>query len=202
MKTTDSASEKVRRYQSALMVCGSAVIALSLWEAVKIFVYLSLNANRFLAEIFKNNPRMDSRLTHGVYYFFVLVTILIISSFRIYVGFSAGAEGRGRKKGPLYLVIAMIMVILLVLSIWNYSRAFFLEPPANNKDTTVATFLIDCFSLMAMVEMIFSAFKVRSLQKKRAGDLQEGEEEIMVCCDLPAAWTGLEQENQTPDLPE
>ena len=201
MKTTDSAYEKVRKYQSALMVCGSAVIGLSLWEGVKLFVYLSMNANVILADILKKN-QIDIRLLHGVYYFFALVTILVIFSFRFYVGFCAGAEGRGRKKSPLYLILATVMALLLLMSIVNYSRTFLLEPPANHKDTTVATFLIDCFSLMALVEMIFSAWKVRSLQKNMAGDGRDGEEDYSVCRDLSGAWTGLEVENQAPDQQE
>ena len=201
----DSIEKRMRKYQSSLMVSGSGVIALTLWEALKTFVFFTLNAGQVITIIAKET-NMNIKLIWVLYSLAVAVFVLLLSGFRFYVGFSANAEARGKKKSKFYLIVATIMIMLLLGSIKNYSRAFFLESAREHTDTTVATFLLDCFSLVALIEMLVSSILVRSCRKERDRALAEtspaGSGENNNPQGLPAVWAALEQENKSPEISE
>ena len=98
---------KRRRLQHMLTIAGGGVVAFCVWSLAKISLFLTLvdeNTIRSLLGI------GDVPLTTAIYV--GLVAIIIIDLIvRAYVGMSARAEGRGKKKGPFYLIVAVLAAI-------------------------------------------------------------------------------------------
>ena len=92
---------------------------------------------------------------------------------RVFVGLSAVAEGRGKRRGLLYILIAVIMMIG---DICFFCVGFFMTEKeqfgALARDQSISTLIIDVTSLIMLTQMVISALKIRKLtrRKRRAKD--------------------------------
>jgi magnesium-transporting ATPase (P-type) len=98
---------QLRRIQDTLTISGTAVIAFSVWSLAKIGLFLTFANENMLSWLLGLDKES---LTVAVYVSLVVVA-LVDMGVRVYVGTSARAEGRGAKKGPFYLVVAVIIAL-------------------------------------------------------------------------------------------
>ena len=151
----------LRRYSNTLAVSGAGVIAFGLWSIVKTILLSVMHP-----EVVGIIPDDDSLLPRGVYIAmmisFLVLLLGIDIGFRIYVGVSARAEGNGKKKHITYLVFAVILLILSMLSLWT-------DLIFNDYDSILdflAAILVEITSMAAVIELIYSAVRVRRLRRK------------------------------------
>lgn len=99
---------------------------------------------------------------------FILLLIILISVIaRVYVGRSAIAEGRGARRGNLYLFLA---VIFIILSATTVGESIIVTDTTENlgvftPDQSLSTIIIELTSMVMMIEMVISAIRVRKLRK-------------------------------------
>lgn len=82
---------------------------------------------------------------------------------RCFVGFSARAEGKGKRKSVVYLVFAglitLVFLFIIIVEIYYlavYRRSIF---------SMTVSLIIDITSLVFLVELIVNSIKIRKLRK-------------------------------------
>ena len=153
---TANIEKELRRYRSALRISGFGVALLSLWNMVKMFLYVFLDSETYTAEI-EEIAAGDSELFFTVFIFVILAVDLII---RTLVCRRAAREAAGKKCGPGYIVFGFAMILLSVYSIADYvisDMYNLLEPD------TLASVFIEITAFCTLVQMVYSALKVRKL---------------------------------------
>lgn len=153
---------KVRRLQDTLTIAGTAVIGFSVWSLAKIALFLAFvdeETIRQLIQLF--GLKIDSTVL--VTYASVLIIALVDMGFRAYVGLSARAEGRGKKKSPFYLVIAAIAAIGNSSSLIGIAMTTSFASSALNMLVTIA---IETTAIAALILVIYSSIRLRQINKK------------------------------------
>lgn len=94
---------RLRKDRNTLVVVGAGVIAFGVWSVIKAVMYAAVNIETLLV------TRSGERLSPAAFWIALAVIVAIELALRVYVGRSAIAEGRGVKKGALYIVLAILM---------------------------------------------------------------------------------------------
>ena len=186
---------KLRKYENILAISGVAVIAFGVWTIIKSAFYLLLQP--FDIEIFippeqlaemeaEMGPNVDI-LTSGVIVgaiFFILFLDLLL---RFYIGKSAYADGRARKrKRVIYVIVAIIMAVAFANGIWaTVSHLFIGEPTEQSEGVeymrgVFTSVLLDMTSLLALIELIVSAIQVRRLRKELGIEVKNSKDELTI----------------------
>ena len=186
---------KLRKYENILAISGVAVIAFGVWTIIKSAFYLLLQP--FDIEIFippeqlaemeaEMGPNVDI-LTSGVIVgaiFFILFLDLLL---RFYIGRSAYADGRARKrKRVIYVIVAIIMAVAFANGIWaTVSNLFIGEPTEQSEGVeymrgVFTSVLLDMTSLLALIELIVSAIQVRRLRKELGIEVKNSKDELTI----------------------
>jgi len=157
-----SEQAKIRRIQHTLSIAGSGVFAFCVWSLAKISLFLSLVDESTLQTTLCNLLGIDSdTLMNGVYA--TIVAIIIIDLVvRIYVGMSARAEGRGKKKGSFYLVVAAIAALANISSLVfiAFSTSLTLFPL-----DMVISIAVEATAVAALVLVIYSSIALRRMSR-------------------------------------
>ena len=157
--SNDENSILQRRYASGLVMCGRAVIILSIWSIVRTMVLYLLNG-----ELAADLAEQGLSRTDKGYYTMVIVILIVVAVvlflsviFNIYIGRSAIREGRGKKKSVMYLVITTIAALAVfwsdvIVNRFDFSNGAFLE---------LSTIIIDATMLFAYVMIIYFSVRLR-----------------------------------------
>ena len=152
---------KLRRYSSTLTISGYGVIAFGLWSIVKTILLTVMHP-----DVMGIIPDEDVGFPREVYITLMITFMTLLLGFdlglRIYVGLSARSEGSGKKKHVTYLVFAVFLLMLSMLSLWS-------GLDINDYDSTLdylASLLVEITSIAAVIELIYSSIRVRLLKKK------------------------------------
>ena len=186
---------KLRKYENILAISGVAVIAFGVWTIIKSAFYLLLQP--FDIEIFippeqlaemeaEMGPNVDI-LTSGVIVgaiFFILFLDLLL---RFYIGKSAYADGRARKrKRVIYVIVAIIMAVAFANGIWaTVSNLLIGEPTEQSEGVeymrgVLTSVLLDMTSLLALIELIVSAIQGRRLRKELGIEVKNSKDELTI----------------------
>lgn len=153
-----SEQARIRRLQDTLTIAGDGVIAFSAWGLVKAALFLMLAKGERLDQLFASVN--DSLL---VYVLVVVgVMVLIDLAVRVYVGLSARSEGRGKKKGPFYLVVAVLAAAVNVFSV--VTTALGTSYTLSSFDTVV-TIAVEATSFAALAAVVYCSVRLRGLSK-------------------------------------
>ena len=165
----------LRRYRDTLATSGIAIIVFGIWDIAKSVltaVYgstLSAENEDVIGEIETSFASMGDDV-EIIIVLFALVAMLVMVlglALRLYVGLSARAEARGKRKSWAYVIIAGIMGTMgVVFTVAGLT----LSKSPGLAVSGIVTGLIELSSLFAYVDLIRSAVKVKHL----ARDLPEG----------------------------
>lgn len=152
---------QVRRLQDCLTIAGTAVIAFSVWSLAKIALFLAFVDEETIRQLIQVlGLQQDSAA--AVTYASLLIIAIVDLGFRAYVGLSARAEGRGKKKSPFYLIIATIAAIANSTSLVGIALATSFASSILNMLVTVA---IEATAIAALVLVIYSSIRLRQIRK-------------------------------------
>lgn len=171
---------KLRKYESKLAVSGKAVITFGLWSVIKAALFfitqpvdlikalgIEEEVTATATEFAKNNVNVEVRfVVSGVILAMIFSYMILAVLLRCYIGRSAITESRGlKKKTVIYIILAVLMSISLIMAL---SNVFLGEPDADGNvlDAALTSRLLDLTSLIALVDLIISAVRVRRLRKK------------------------------------
>lgn len=158
MTTSMTQEARIRRLRDTLFIAGGAVIAFSVWALAKTALLLFISNDEQLSSSFGITGDVPAWIVITV----ALVFLTIDLVFRGYVGLSARAEGRGKKKGPFYLIVATLAAIGNATS--AFGAAFGTAMAASVFDAVV-TIVIEATSLIALILVIYCSIRLRSLRK-------------------------------------
>ena len=147
---------KIRRTQDNLFVLGTSVIAFGLWNLIKFTVYF-----------FFNSDDIKQAVDEKYFMFSIIVTwVMIFISFllRCFIGISARAEGKGKRKSVLYLVFTGIIMSVYFLII--VFETFFFIFQLEHIFTMVVTLIIDITSFMFLLELMINSIRIRHLRRE------------------------------------
>lgn len=157
MKETMTSGAQMRRLQDTLIVAGAGVVAFSLWSMVKTAMFLALTDDAQLLELLG----LDIP-TVNILYITAGVIVVIDLAIRTYVGLSARAEGRGKRKSPVYLIVAAICAVLNAYS----AIAIVLGSSVTvSVLDAVISIAIEATSLLALILVIYCSVRLRALRK-------------------------------------
>ena len=158
MAETMTQQARIRRLQDTLIIAGDGVIAFSAWSLAKTALFLTLTENEQLHQLLGLDDTIPIVFFAIVLGFFLCIDLVV----RVFIGMSARSEGRGKKKGPFYLIVAALAAIANAVSALSTAlgMAFTLSPI----DTVVST-LIDATALAALILVIYCSVHLRSLNK-------------------------------------
>lgn len=153
---------KLRRYRNLLIISGTGVIAFGVWSVVKTILFLTLTPDYLRLDDIGDIGEAEMSLVK-IFVFVILGVIMAIELLlRLYIGLSARAEGYGKKKRIVYVVVA---AIILVLSLWSIITSFHVSEYDSLLDMAVSL-LLELTSAAAFFEVIYASYMVRRLQKK------------------------------------
>ena len=158
---------ELRRHRDTLATSGIAIIAFGAWDVVKAFattVYGTTAPQDSAAQ--EELARLESIDSRIVVIGIVLLGVVFLSglALRVYVGLSAWAEARGKRKGWGYVVAAGLMAatnaLLLLIGLSQATDVMSLSD-------AIASGLIDLTSLLALVDLVHSALVVKRLDRQQ-----------------------------------
>ena len=173
----------IRRSQNTLIVVGSGTILFSVWTVVKTLGSLFLLRDELVAFLRKTIDESGLTIPDQYIFYIELAMVLIIMAlflvFRTFIGLSAVAEGRGFRRNNGYLILAVIMIIFNITAVvMNFvsttsqdSHAVFSE------DTSLSAHIIEITSIVMLVELVFSAIRIRRVRKRVSQSAAQREQE-------------------------
>ena len=159
MENRQEMERRLRKSQNNLVVIGYGVIAFGVWSVIKIVLYTALNTdiNMLSAE--------GETVPVEVFWFIMLIFLAFELSLRLYVGFSAVYEGRGRKKRFGYIILALLMALTSFALVAANLAAFGSD---ESPGKTVVTIIVEASSSIMLAEMAIFAVRVKLLGRKLA----------------------------------
>ena len=173
----------IRRSQNTLIVVGSGTILFSIWTVVKTLGSLILLNDEAVAAIRKTADEIGIILSDQILFYIelavTLIAMLLFLAVRTYIGLAAISEGRGIRRRMGYLILAVIMIIFNITAVvMNFvsttsqdSHAVFSE------DTSLSAHIIEITSIVMLVELVFSAIRIRRVRKRVSQSAAQREQE-------------------------
>ena len=148
---------KIRKLESNLTTIGTGVIAFGFWGFLKfILSYLFLGAQ---------SVGIDGDEYITVIAVFVWAVAILIPLVYLWIGMSARAEGRGKRKSALYLFmvgwIIFVSTIAILMELYSLSKL---------KDwfEIIVTLIIDLTRYVFLIELMVYSISLRKLRKEQS----------------------------------
>lgn len=148
---------KIRRLESNLTTIGTGIIAFGFWGFLKfILSYLFLGAQ---------SVGIDGDEYITVIAIFVWAVAILIPLVYLWIGMSARAEGRGKRKSALYLFmvgwIIFVSTIAILMELYSLSKL---------KDwfEIIVTLIIDLTRYVFLIELMVYSISLRKLRKEQS----------------------------------
>jgi hypothetical protein len=173
----------LRRSQNTLIVVGSGTILFSVWTVVKTLGVLFLLKDESVAVVKKAIDETGIILSDQQVFCIVLVIMLVIMllflAVRTFIGLSAISEGRGFRMRKGYLILAVIMIILsTAAAAINFfsarSQEYFV---AFSNNDSLPAHIIELTSMIMLVELVFSAIRIRRVRKRVSHNAAQKQQE-------------------------
>lgn len=155
--------QKILRYKNNLVVSGTGVIILGVWAMIKAIMYTVIQ----LSSGWESIEEEHRGLVVAVAAALIALFIAIAFALRVIIGRSAIREGKGGKGGKFYIVLSWIVLVFGciggLIDILSFGNNGILD--------SVAVLAIDATSIATLINLIFSAGKVRKSAKSgKAGE--------------------------------
>ena len=148
---------KIRRLESNLSTIGTGIIAFGFWGFLKfILSYLFLGAQ---------SVGIDGDEYITVIAVFVWAVAILIPLVYLWIGMSARAEGRGKRKSVRYLFmvgwIIFVSTIAILMELYSLSKL---------KDwfEIIVTLIIDLTRYVFLIELMVYSISLRKLRKEQS----------------------------------
>ena len=154
--------KKLRKREAQLVDAGRGVILFGIWEVAQVNMFLAMSSE--FKEAWQNAIEIagvDVKVyTVGLWVFVVFVLLLELLP-RLYIGFSAMADGKGSKKGNAYIVLTAALLIFNLQTSWISYCSGIQQISAS----AIVGLLLDAASLYVTVELLIAGIGVKRLRK-------------------------------------
>lgn len=150
---------KARKMEVNLRTLGTGVILLGAWT----FIKFALTFLVYGSEIYGNDvPSAVIAWVTAIVLGIAGIDFLL----RLYIGLSARAEGKGKPKRAVYLVLTGILLALEIIAV--LADAYLIFSTYEALFTTIITFFIDLTSTILLLELMVNAIGIRRLRREEA----------------------------------
>ena len=165
-KTTGVIMEReIRRNQNNLVILGTGVLAFGAWTVIRSLALYLIQRSEIERMVASAVPEDLAAMVMAAMTGIIVVVLAIDLIFRIIVGFSARAEGKGRKKHAIYLAAAVLLIVIHAISIGTGIAAIFADPEGIVESIIGA--VIDFTSAITLVQLIMASVRLRKLTAQK-----------------------------------
>lgn len=156
----------IQKNRFSLLCSGNALIIFTFWTIIRsiIQVYHILPENYHLGTV--------SLMTVAL---MVLASCSIDLVLKVFVGLSAKAEGRGKKKSSVYIVLGILLAVLTAMELITLTPSLTDERLNNSVLSVIISIAVDATVLFAELDLVVSAIRVRKIEKAAAAGSGEVE---------------------------
>ena len=139
-----------------LITTGTGLMFFGLWTFIKFFL-----TTVFLGVEYDDNTSDEVKLIATI---IAIIAVAIVSALFCYVGLSARAEGKGKKKSVVYLIVNGFILFfhILIIILETVSLLF-----GVNIFTIVVTIIIDATAAVLMLEVMINSIKLRKIRRHK-----------------------------------
>ena len=139
-----------------LITTGTGLMFFGLWTFIKFFLTIV-----FLGVEYDDNTSDEVKLIATI---IAIIAVAIVSALFCYVGLSARAEGKGKKKSVVYLIVNGFILFfhILIIILETVSLLF-----GVNIFTIVVTIIIDATAAVLMLEVMINSIKLRKIRRHK-----------------------------------
>ncbi len=139
-----------------LITTGTGLMFFGLWTFIKFFLTIV-----FLGVEYDDNTSDEVKLIATI---ITIIAVAIVSALFCYVGLSARAEGKGKKKSVVYLIVnGFILFFHILIIILEAAALLFGE----NILTIIITMIIDATAAVLMLEVMINSIKLRKIRRHK-----------------------------------
>ena len=153
---------RLRKYKKNLVTSGWGVIVFCVWDIVKYIstFFIKSSYSEYLEEFLPG----DDKALYAFAMFFTLIILGLILFLHAFVGKCAIQVGQGKRHRLNYIPVAIILVLMTLFSFVTG----IVEINSMPLDLSIASLILDSTMLVALMDLLISSFKVRSLEKQTA----------------------------------
>ena len=139
-----------------LITTGTGLMFFGLWTFIKFFLTIV-----FLGVEYDDNTSDEVKLIATI---ITIIAVAIVSALFCYVGLSARAEGKGKKKSVVYLIVNGFLLLFHILIIILETAALLF---GENILTIIITMIIDATAAVLMSEVMINSIKLRKIRRHK-----------------------------------
>lgn len=139
-----------------LITTGTGLMFFGLWTFIKFFLTIV-----FLGVEYDDNTSDEVKLIATI---LTIIAVAIVSALFCYVGLSARAEGKGKKKSVVYLIVNGFLLFFHILIIILEAAALLF---GENILTIIITMIIDATAAVLMLEVMINSIKLRKIRRHK-----------------------------------
>jgi len=139
-----------------LITTGTGLMFFGLWTFIKFFLTIV-----FLGVEYDGNTSDEVKLIATI---ITIIAVAIVSALFCYVGLSARAEGKGKKKSVVYLIVNGFLLFFHILIIILEAAALLF---GENILTIIITMIIDATAAVLMSEVMINSIKLRKIRRHK-----------------------------------
>ena len=139
-----------------LITTGTGLMFFGLWTFIKFFLTIV-----FLGVEYDDNTSDEVKLIATI---IAIIAVAIVSALFCYVGLSARAEGKGKKKSVVYLIVNGFLLFFHILIIILEAAALLF---GENILTIIITMIIDATAAVLMSEVMINSIKLRKIRRHK-----------------------------------
>lgn len=139
-----------------LITTGTGLMFFGLWTFIKFFLTIV-----FLGVEYDDNTSDEVKLIATI---IAIIAVAIVSALFCYVGLAARAEGKGKKKSVVYLIVNGFLLFFHILIIILEAAALLF---GENILTIIITVIIDATAAVLMSEVMINSIKLRKIRRHK-----------------------------------
>lgn len=139
-----------------LITTGTGLMFFGLWTFIKFFLTIV-----FLGVEYDDSTSDEVKLIATI---ITIIAVAIVSALFCYVGLSARAEGKGKKKSVMYLIVNGFLLFFHILIIILEAAALLF---GENILTIIITMIIDATAAVLMSEVMINSIKLRKIRRHK-----------------------------------
>ena len=173
MQARKTTEKELRHRRSTLRTFGTGMIVFALWSVIKpVLVALEVSPETGGTNVAADLDALSEALAEvgpfgWIAFAVIQLFILMIVGLRVYIGFSARAEGLGQRRGSLYVILAFLFFAVQA-AIFAAIVFFLFEIGIGDGSLleTAASLIVDLTSMVTTGELAFTAVAVKRLDRQ------------------------------------
>lgn len=168
---------RFRKIRSRLGISAFGVMAFAVWSIIRTILQMFFGTTPTLNEV--NNgvaaQTIEAQVDDSVIVLILVVVLTVLAveiALRLFIGLSARAESKGKKKSIVYIILAGLFIPFYVtIIIYSFQNSNYLE---SNVFDNIISIILDITSLISFIELFVSAIMLRRMRKKYVDIEQKG----------------------------